>query len=1314
MTSGRADSRRGKKMKVEIPEPVSSGMNDFTGRAWLLRRLLDWLDAGAERVLLLTGLPGTGKSSLVAWLCGMGPEPEEDAGKSQLRRVRSYVKASHFCVANTLNSVPKALARNLAEQLTANVPDFRKALAASMADLAIFNAEVYAERAEAGSKITAYEIGHLDLGSVSETSSFNRVLQEPLSRLYEGGYAEPMLILIDALDEASDIDSKIGALYVLSTLKLPERARLLITTRPDQRVLKRFPHARVIDLPSDEGSSRDDMRAYVSAKLAGCGAPLRTALSEDLIKAADGNFLYARLVMESLLPRLEDGAEPADISFPERLSDIYLEFLNRELGVNERLWAETYGPLLGLIAVAMGRGLSRAGLEAIVGKKLRTELRLCQQYLSGNLPDGPFRPFHKSFSDYLLEDEENEHYHIDAADMHALLLKSYKGGAASWGGVEWAEVDDYGLLYLASHLRALSGEKGFRKELYDLLCRPFMSEKLRREGSYRNFAADVSLAIEAARAERPRNLVEDLRACFIYARLGWMSTIVPPEVIGALAAVGEVGRAEGYAALVQDAKNRCKALCLIGEGLVSQGRLEEARALSARALDAADKIGISKSYTEHLKALWEVLDVMAAAKDLEGLEKVTASVEEHYHLAERAQVFGRLAGAFARVGERDRAAEVARRAMAAAELAGVGHPSPALADVALSLAKAGERGGVELLLSALAAGVPERAAGALRHAAVEALAALGERKRAAELAESLFQTARASKQTWLKACDLARAAGALSRADEKERAAHAAELALAATLDLTDLSQQATAFQTLAAVIRELGNEQLATQAAAAALESSARGTALSDGGAALQYAFDTLSALGARAEMRRLAGSVAESGLPELALLSMARGLAKVGEWEAGLKASEGFQSRVFKSAALADVVKALMSAGDYERAFEVLKGIEYPATKREVLGSMSVHLIRDGQQRLAAEAAELALSEAMKEAKGERVRIRALGEVALALAKIGRTEQAAEVARRVFAEVMNTPNDSLVYQDILGAVRVLIQLGECERALELADQFGNPDLHRQVAEALAGVGETKLARSTAEMLLLRATFSVDDRQPRETQARGLTAASLAFAAAGELQQAEELAWRAFKVARIVEAEGTRQSLLCAVTAALSRAGDKEQALQAARQCAEATKEALRDFQQLGMALLWAEARANAVEAYVAAGDQQAAAEWAERLLEDAEGYSDGAFISAAARANAATGDLGALARVREAATGLNEVSRAAALIRLTHDFTKVGETGQALDCMCGALASIQTTTAGFMWETLGAGAAALAAIDGGETLWRVYEAVMEVDDWW
>src|SRR5262245_33997902 len=117
---------------IELPKRVAENMERFTGRAWLLPKLLRWWEESGERIFLLTGGPGTGKSMILGWLAGFGPEPVDSTAVGQLTRLRKAIKAAHFCQAASRNITPQAFAQSIANQLTGTVTGFGAALAATL------------------------------------------------------------------------------------------------------------------------------------------------------------------------------------------------------------------------------------------------------------------------------------------------------------------------------------------------------------------------------------------------------------------------------------------------------------------------------------------------------------------------------------------------------------------------------------------------------------------------------------------------------------------------------------------------------------------------------------------------------------------------------------------------------------------------------------------------------------------------------------------------------------------------------------------------------------------------------------------------------------------------------------------------------------------------------------------------------------------------------------------------------------------------------------------------------------------------------
>lgn len=442
-------------MIPELPKMVATNIKNFTGRTWLLPYILKWLDQSNDRMFILQGKPGSGKSTIIAWLAGAGPSPVDANARSQLERIRSRVGATHFFDAASGNTDPKTFAKDMAEQLMRNVKGFSDALEATLADQIRISNEQIIGTVHPGGIVTGIQIGRLDLGTLGGEESFNRALRDPLKELYARGYHEPMLLLIDALDEALTYTDRINIVKLLAKLAdLPDSIRLLVTTRPDPRVLNLYHMVKPFDLISDAPTGENDVRFYVYEQLAALNGKQRGLLADRISQAAEGIFLYAHMVLgdSDLMMRLSGISDLVVTPLPKGLSGLYTDFLNRELGTPR--WINTFEPVLGLIVAAQGAGLSRVQIENIIGKDIRETLEISKQYLDGDLPDGPFRSFHKSFTDFLLDDKGNI-YHIDGTRIHRQIADYYWNlyKARKLYNANWNDRDPYGLRFLAIHLR---------------------------------------------------------------------------------------------------------------------------------------------------------------------------------------------------------------------------------------------------------------------------------------------------------------------------------------------------------------------------------------------------------------------------------------------------------------------------------------------------------------------------------------------------------------------------------------------------------------------------------------------------------------------------------------------------------------------------------------------------------------------------------------------------------------------------------------------------------------------------------------------
>ena len=384
-----------------IPQTVSSYVHEFNGRTWLLPIINEWLDNGSEQIFLLTGGPGTGKSMIIGWLAGYGQLPEDSLAQTQLTTIREQVAATHFFLANSRNMTPLAFAEGIANQLTETVNQFDGALTDSL-KLQGTHIEVIQEieHVEAGATIIGMEIGKINLKGLVGNDSFDLGFVQPLIHLYENGYDQPMLLLVDGLDEAlaGSPDSKLLTLLAKSK-NLPKQVRILATSRPDTRILNLFTHAHQFDLVQDAPPHAADILHFASNWLQKQSALLLSEaeveqLAQHINDKAAGIFLYAYMILQDIGTNGVKRTELGEFALPTGLSGIYHSYFTREFGTDLTRWQTQVRPALGLIAVTQGRGLTGQKLAALLDFDPTAVLLPFSQYLSGNLPEWsvPFIP----------------------------------------------------------------------------------------------------------------------------------------------------------------------------------------------------------------------------------------------------------------------------------------------------------------------------------------------------------------------------------------------------------------------------------------------------------------------------------------------------------------------------------------------------------------------------------------------------------------------------------------------------------------------------------------------------------------------------------------------------------------------------------------------------------------------------------------------------------------------------------------------------------------------------------------------------------
>ena len=458
----------------------------FCGREWLFDEIEAWRASSQERVLLITGDPGVGKSAIVAELVHRNPGGQ--------------VMAYHCCQADTAATLqPGPFVRSLASMIASALPGY----AAKLAEPAVNDA--LKEEKCISDPGTGFEHGILSP-------------LESLPAPDEG----VRYVLVDALDEALKTKgTTIVDVLAPRLRRLPAWLRVVATTRRDPSVLRELSGLRAQQLDASDPRNLSDIDRYIAKRIAEPNLAERLAASrcrsEDarrmLCEKADGNFLYAEKALESIehdqqsFDRLQE--------LPTGLNAWYIRNLRQHFQDIPELASYAKARRLLQVVVAAREPLTAELICQAAQLDVEEEFRLVLRPLVTYVPerDKRFTTYHKSFADWLMSSRETNEYYVSEKRGHERLADScweeFRRCVETVSDVE--TMSDYAKDHLAHHLVAVSRWAEMEKLLND---RSFL---LAKAGIYwtQHYPGFVAAAKADGKAERLKCLPSRL------AKVGW-------------------------------------------------------------------------------------------------------------------------------------------------------------------------------------------------------------------------------------------------------------------------------------------------------------------------------------------------------------------------------------------------------------------------------------------------------------------------------------------------------------------------------------------------------------------------------------------------------------------------------------------------------------------------------------------------------------------------------------------------------------------------------------------------------------------------
>lgn len=459
-----------------VPAKLAKAADRFVGRVWALEKVDGWLQDGDERLFLLMGEPGAGKSQLAAWLCGAGSPPDNESAAAALARVRAAWSAACFCMSRGQGGSVDAgwFIRALVEQLANRHEGYAGAVLKAIDGLVD---SVTVNVGENRGTVIGVKADSLKIGVLPDAvNRYTTTVVEPLRIFATANPSERIVILVDGVDEAIGQDPAIATLVALAA-NLPDNVRFLVTTRVTDRIVHPLRDAfdgsvAALDISSDavKPCYDADILAYVNRRASESPAApaMKPELAASLAEQAAGNFLFIDFLMDDLAAGL--GNVDTLPSTPVKLYELYRSFLDRVVpgaagaGVNEE-WLSRYLPLLGTISVAVPSA-PQAPLWQWLGwneSQLVPVIEPVQQLTEWTQDDGGgWRLYHRSMGEFLASPRYDDglsptprpnSYYVSPPLQHNRIVDHYlKVLHDRWGGT-WAACEDtYCLRNLVRHM----------------------------------------------------------------------------------------------------------------------------------------------------------------------------------------------------------------------------------------------------------------------------------------------------------------------------------------------------------------------------------------------------------------------------------------------------------------------------------------------------------------------------------------------------------------------------------------------------------------------------------------------------------------------------------------------------------------------------------------------------------------------------------------------------------------------------------------------------------------------------------------------
>ncbi|KAK4948028.1 hypothetical protein LTR10_013082 [Elasticomyces elasticus] len=291
-----------------------------------------WLQASESQVFWIRGKPGSGKSTVRKFAMN------SEETRRYLRHCSSqpWIISGFFFYdrGSELQKSFRGLLTEILYNLVSTCQEFRGLVLPIYEDLARFQAWV--------------TVSQIDLASIHRQKPASSVywtvkdLLKGLRTVFLNASANNICLFIDGLDEHGDVHRQMLDLFqeiVETTRSRKTQVKLCLASRPEAEFLGRLRHHPGFQIHEHTAS---DILTYVRSRLSSgisrtrleAKKPLIESLVQEISRAADGVFIWARLVADLLLEGLQHGDDARALfdllrEVPTELQHLYVYAVKR-------------------------------------------------------------------------------------------------------------------------------------------------------------------------------------------------------------------------------------------------------------------------------------------------------------------------------------------------------------------------------------------------------------------------------------------------------------------------------------------------------------------------------------------------------------------------------------------------------------------------------------------------------------------------------------------------------------------------------------------------------------------------------------------------------------------------------------------------------------------------------------------------------------------------------------------------------------------------------------------------------------------------